>query len=59
MIGWVIGIVVFLVVWTLSSFVWVVNSLGEKNGPGHWYDYVFAPPIFAIFSVLNWFRRPL
>jgi hypothetical protein len=55
---WIIGIVVFLIVWTFSGIFWFLMNLGNKTGPGHWYDYVFSPPVFAIIHVMNWFRRP-
>jgi hypothetical protein len=53
MIAWVLGIVVFLFVWTVSSFIWFYMNLGNKHGKSAWWEHFFAPPVYGIAAVIG------
>jgi hypothetical protein len=45
--------ILFLILWTVVSVWWFFYNLPNKNKPGRWYQWIFAPPCLAIAFIVG------
>lgn len=38
----------FLTIWVIVSIAYIIANLGNKYGPGHWYDWPIGIPAVVI-----------
>jgi hypothetical protein len=50
-------ILLFLIIWTLSSITWFLKNLGNKYRKEQWYDYLLYPPMLGICHLISFFNR--
>jgi len=47
----------FLVIWIIASITYIIVNLGNKHGPGRWYDWPIGLPALGITCIWGVFNN--